>query len=401
MADLEVKRVIGPWPCASAETRAAASKRSWLQEGAVLLVLLASWWACASAAWGANDPDSMKFRSEAIPETQVSLVPDSRTDLPAPGDRLVSHASSIVAVDNGGGRKDLLVFWFAGKRESGADVEVFSSRFDAAEFNWSAARSVLRRSEVEEALGHAVRRIGNPVAWADDRGRVHLFVVVTGLGGWAASRILHAVSDSDTLEFEVQRVLPLSPLFNKSTLVRTPVVPLEDGGVLLPVYFELGRKYSSQVRFAPSGELVSMGRLTSNGAFLQPAIAAAGASSAIALFRDGGDGRRLAVSRSGDGGRTWSGPLTTNVPNPDSSVAVAALPDGSFIAALNPLAEGRHTLALFRSRDGLTWEFEHFIEMGSLQDEYSYPALLRIGTALHLTYTARRAGIRYRSYALR
>lgn len=103
-----------------------------------------------------------------------------------------------------------------------------------------AGRAVGRHApDARRTIGVAVRRIGNPVAWRDANGRLHLYVVGTGLGGWAASRVVHLQADgpNDTasvngLRLQAQRVLPLMPLtpwFNTSTLVRALPQPLQDG----------------------------------------------------------------------------------------------------------------------------------------------------------------------------
>ena len=115
------------------------------------------------------------------------------------------------------------------------------------------------------------------MAWRDSQGRIRLFVVATGLGGWDASRILHLRQsnqgqDFAALSFAVQRVLPLSWLWNTSFLVRTAPLPLKDGGMTLPVYFELGLKYPEALRFNASGEFLGTVRISSRNHLLQPTL---------------------------------------------------------------------------------------------------------------------------------
>ena len=90
------------------------------------------------------------------------------------------------------------------------------------------------------------------------------------------------------------------------------------------------------------------------------------------------------------------------MPNPDSGVALLGLPDGSLLMACNPLARGRHVLALMRSTDdGATWTQASVVEDGPPDAEYSYPclALAPDGSVL-LSYTFRRERIRMRTFRL-
>ncbi len=101
-----------------------------------------------------------------------------------------AHASSLLPMPSGHAAV-VMAFWFAGTRESAADVHIAAAQFERATQQWSAARWVVNRQTLSQALGFGVRRLGNPVAWLDTQGRIHLFVVATGLGGWAAGRIVH------------------------------------------------------------------------------------------------------------------------------------------------------------------------------------------------------------------
>jgi hypothetical protein len=104
--------------------------------------------------------------------------------LPMPPNTPSAHASSLLAMP-GSHAAAVMAFWFAGARESAPDVQIAASQFDRASGRWSPARFVLDRHDLGAALGFAVRRLGNPVAWLDSQGRINLFVVATGLGGLA------------------------------------------------------------------------------------------------------------------------------------------------------------------------------------------------------------------------
>ena len=202
-----------------------------------------------------------------------SLVMDASGHIPMPQDARVAHASNLLAMP-AGHPSALSVFWFAGDRESAPNVKIAVSQFDRRTQAWLPARFVVDRQLVGAQFGFGLRRLGNPVAWLDGSGRIHLYVVATGLGGWAAGRIVHLVQSSATsqladLEFVPERVLPLSWLWNTSFLVRNSPLPLADGGMLLPAHFELGHKYPVALRMDATGAWVGVTRISRRGPLLQ------------------------------------------------------------------------------------------------------------------------------------
>lgn len=372
---------------------------------AALLVLGVAWAIHADAVLRRPSIEPVARFAVAQPTQAIARLQETGLfDLLAPDGMPASHSSTLVAARAADGGEELVAFWFAGARESAADVRIFTSRFtqapEAQTRSWSTPVSVVDRDLLGAALGFGVRRIGNPVAWADEAGRVHLFVVATGLGGWAASRIVHLVSSDRALSFAVERVLPLSPLFNTSMLVRGAPVAMAGGGALLPIYFEIGAKYPLALRLGADGEPTDLVRVADGVDFAQPSIVPLGPDTGVALLRDVGKGRRLRLVRTEDGGRSWAPMQTSDQPNPDSSMVALRLPDGSLVAAGNPLENGRHVLALLRSTDGASWKIWKRVEDGVTGDEFSYPSLQLLGSELHLSYTWQRRHIRHRRYSM-
>jgi predicted neuraminidase len=316
----------------------------------------------------------------------------------------VAHASALLALP-ATHPAALLAFWFAGQRESAADVQIAASQFDRATQQWSAARFVVNRHTLATELGFAVRRLGNPVAWLDGQGQVHLFVVATGLGGWAAARIVHlrqsgGGQDFAKLSFQVERVLPLSWLWNTSFLVRTAPLSLQDGGMVLPVHFELGIKYPVALRFDAGGNFLGMARISSRKHLLQPTLLMAEQSRWLALMRDQRLDGKVAVAQSVDGGQHWSDLPDLILHNPDSSVAALALAPGRMFLVHNALPKGRTVLDLSASADGEQWNLAQTLARGTGQDEYSYPALAWSDDSLWVSYTEQRKAIAWRRFSL-
>lgn len=324
--------------------------------------------------------------------------------IPVPLATPVAHASALLAMP-ASHPSALLAFWFAGRRESAADVQIAASQFDRATQQWSATRFVVNRHVLAEQLGFGVRRLGNPVAWLDGQDRVHLFVVTTGLGGWAAARIVHlrqsgSGQDFAALSFEVERVMPLSWLWNKSFLVRTAPLSLKDGGMVLPVHFEMGIKYPVALRFDASGAFLGMVRISNRNHLLQPTLLMTEESRWLALMRDQSLEGKVAVAQTLDGGQNWTDLPDLALHNPNSSVAGLALAPGRMFLAHNSLPTGRSVLDLSISTDGQNWVLAQTLARGAGDDEYSYPALAWAGGSLWASYTDQRQAIAWQRFSL-
>lgn len=359
-------------------------------------------------------------RPGALPEAQAlwpmgatlaasdsALLPAGRGEIPMPANTPAAHASSLLAMPTGH-PSALLAFWFAGARESAADVQIAASSFDRARQQWSAARFVVNRQALAAQLGFGVRRLGNPVAWRDGQGRIHLFVVATGLGGWAAARVVQLRQrdtgpDFAALSFEAVRVLPLSWLWNTSFLVRTAPMALADGGMVLPVHFELGLKYPVALRFDASGELRGMVRISARTHLLQPTLLMTSPSHWLALMRDQSGVGRVGVAQTRDGGQHWSDQPDLALHNPDSSVAGLALAPGQLLLAHNSSPHARTVLDLSRSTEGRDFSLVQTLAQTSAQGpgapEYSYPALAWVDDSLWVSYTDRRQQIAWQRFA--
>lgn len=302
-----------------------------------------------------------------------------------------AHAATLAQLADG----RLAAAWFAGSREGAADVAVWFATLDAK--GWSEPRAIATRESTAGATWAYVRKLGNPVLHREG-GNLHLWYVSAAVGGWAGSSINHAVSTDDGATWGPARQLVTSPFFNISTLVRTPPLPLADGGLGLPVYHEFIAKHGEWLRLGPDGRILGKERLSQPRSTIQPAVAALDAQRAVAFLRDAGPGPgRVRVATSADGGRTWPAGEALALPNPNSSVALLRLASGRLLLAGNP-ESGREALLLWLSADeGQTWRQVRVAE--SAPDggaEFSYPALLldREGR-IHLAYTWRRQGIKH------
>ena len=365
--------------------------------GFALLVLLAVW-ALQTAQGPSASPRPLAAPAPGLPGEQAAAghwAPVARGTIPMPLGVPAAHASVLVAMPAGDSAA-LTAFWFAGDRESAPNVQIAASRFDRALQTWSPAQMVVNRHAMGAQLGFGLRRLGNPVAWVDARGRMHLFVVATGWGGWAASRVLHLRqapgSSASDLQFEPLRVLPLSWLWNLSYLVRTAPLPLADGGMVLPAYFELGAKTPVALRFDAEGEWLGMARMSQRTHQLQPALLATSATDWLALLRDTRPKGKIGVAQTHDGGQTWRDAPDLPLDNPDAGVASLSV-GAQHLLVFNPSTFSRQSLRLARSADGAQWATERELEDGVPGQEFSYPAMAWADRSLWVSYTDQRKSI--------
>ena len=371
----------------------------------VMRSLLLALAACAALVWpGWGRPPPAMQAVWPAPALAGPLSAVQRMDggvIPMPPNTPAAHASSLVAMP-ADSAASLLAFWFAGTRESAPDVQIAFSWFDRQHQAWQPARFVVNRAQMGAELGLGLRRLGNPVGWRDARGRVHLFVVATGLGGWAAGRVLHLIQKSpfgidssalSAMEFEADRTLPLSWLWDTSHLVRSMPLALADGGMLLPLYFELGIKYPMAARFDRDGRFVALQRLSARGDLLQPTLLMLTPSHWLALLRDHGPQQRIAVSATESGGVQWNDQPDLALANPDASIAALGLAPQALALAYNPSTQGRQTLTLALSANGRDWHDALTLAQGGPDSEYSYPALAWADGSLWVSYTDMRQRI--------
>lgn len=306
-----------------------------------------------------------------------------------------AHAASLAQLQDG----TLLAAWFAGSREGADDVAIYLSRQEGK--TWSTPTPIATRGDTAAELHRHVRKLGNPVLYVDHKNHLHLFFVSVSLGGWAGSATNHKISTDGGLTWGAAQQFITSPFFNISTLVRTPPIPLQDGGLGLPVYHEFIAKHGEWLRLGTAHQIVSKTRITQDRAALQPSVVALDQHHALALMRDSGPGKgHILAAHSIDGGHTWQPSPPLPITNPNSSINLLKLNNGALLLAGNP-APGRSTLMLYLSQDkGGTWQSLGPVEASPEQKdktiEYSYPSLLQDQRGhIHMLYTWNRQGIRH------
>ncbi|MCL4313789.1 MAG: exo-alpha-sialidase [Actinobacteria bacterium] len=222
---------------------------------------------------------------------------------------------------------------------------------------------------------------GNSVP-VEDGGKLWLFFVTGSGTNWEKSRIRTLVSDDNGLSWSERHVLDLPP----GWMVGTAALTTSWNELILPLYHEragIGRFAIFSVGNMEAGPTVLSGVISSDSWLIQPAIVEwHGELLGFLRSRSG----YLFKSKSTDRGRTWEQALSTDIPNPNSRIAVASLGSGEIVMAYNPLrsgvirfgpgqlCSGREILRVARSLDGaLSWPRELRGDLAYGTGEYGYP----------------------------
>lgn len=309
----------------------------------------------------------------------------------------MAHVASICELSD----DRLAAAWYSGSREGAMDVAIFfSTRGPAAEAAWSEPRPIVDRLSASRELRRYVKKVGNPLLFTDDDGRLWLVYVTITFGGWSASSLNVKTSDDGGATWTDSRRLTLSPFLNLSELVRNNPVPLQGGGFAIPIYHEFVGKFPELLWFPPAESPAGLSwrktRMAGGRSYIQPSVVPLDGRSAQAFFRDGSDRRAVARALTRSGGVSWTRPAPLDLPNPDAAVSALKLSDGRLLMAFNDSRDGRGNLKLAVSGDqGLSWR-----RVATLEDQpgerFAYPYLFRARDGkIHLVYTWRMKRIKH------
>ena len=320
----------------------------------------------------------------AVPQlTEKSFF--SEEVLNAGQDLPMVHVASLTAMTNG----TLAAIWYGGAAECASDVEIYYSE-KPLHSSWTAPRAIMTRRQAAENLARPVKALGNAVLLGNPDGSQRLLFVTIAMGKWSGSQLNTCVSQDGGRTWSKAERLTLSPFFNFSELVRNRPVPTEGGGWCVPVYQEFLGKFPELLwlKEVNGGLITGKTRIAGGCSSFQPSLIPLDAKRAVVLLRDYTDARKMFVSRSEDGGITWTMPVPTNLPNPDAGISGLRLSDGRLLVAYNDSPSNRENLALALSGDeGRSWKKIAELEFESGKS-FAYPYLTRASDGvIHMVYT--------------
>ena len=288
------------------------------------------------------------------------------------------HASTIAE-----SRGTLVAAWFGGSQEGKSDVGIWIARKEAS--GWS------EPLEVANGISPDGERYPcwNPVLFQAKDGTLLLFYKVgPRWDSWWG--MLIESTDGGRTWSEPKR-LPggmLGPIKNKPVL-------LADGRLLCGSSTEVaGWQVHLEWTDDCDQNWEKTNSLTSSGDIgaIQPTILQHSDTNLQILCRT--KQKRIAESRSDDGGRTWTELTLTELPNPNAGIDAVTLRDGRHLLVYNHTTEGRSPLNVAVSQDGTHWKAALVLENDP--HEYSYPAIMQTEDGLvHVTYTWKRERIKH------
>ena len=219
----------------------------------------------------------------------------------------------------------LMLVYFAGSREGASDVKIMSHFVDKDSLESTPQQAILDAKMLSMMTRKFIKKLGNPVIFRDKNGKLHLFVVGVSLGGWATAKIYQLSFSDDLQSLEFKSELHLGLLANFSHLVRTPPVPLENGGFMLPLYHELARKYALVAFFDENANFIRASRINRLKNQLQPTIIALDSHECLAFFRNHKAHNNASfLQKCDDFGRIWDLPKRTNLKGYDDSALLVS-----------------------------------------------------------------------------
>lgn len=315
-----------------------------------------------------------------------------------------SHVSSITPLSDG----RVMAAWYSGSREGAGDVSILTSIYEPTVGSWSKERAVVTRSSASKELGRYIKKLGNPVIFTDAEERLWLVYVTVSIGGWSGSSLNYKVSLDSGSSWSQSVKLVTGPLFNVSTLAKNKPVLLDNGAWILPVYHEFLNKFPELLFLTPFSTPEKVGldgrnrRTSFAPGVLQGSLLVTGHGELRAFYRNATetDKRYVLTSLSSDNGKTWTPPLETTLPNPDSGLDVTWAGNGRALIVLNDTFSNRSRLALYSSADsGVTWTEVKVLE-DSEGREFSYPSIVRTPEGIyHVTYTYDRQRIKHITFS--
>jgi predicted neuraminidase len=287
------------------------------------------------------------------------------------------HASTIAHTSDG-----LIAAWFGGTAEKNPDVGIWISRFTAG--GWS------KPEEAANGIRNGKRYpCWNPVLFNSGDEILLFYKVGPSPSTWWGE----LMSSSDNgISWSASKRLPegiIGPVKNKPVMLRNGVLlcPSSTENDGWRVHMEMTPDFGDSWERTPALNEKNIGAI-------QPSILIHQSGKIQILCRSRQE--MILTSQSEDYGKNWSELVPMNLPNNNSGLDAVTLKDGSHLLVYNHLKEGRNTLNISISDDGVNWKAATILENEEKGTEFSYPAVIQSDDNLvHVTYTWNRKLIRH------
>ncbi|MBV8097130.1 MAG: exo-alpha-sialidase [Acetobacteraceae bacterium] len=316
-----------------------------------------------------------------------------QSQLPVPPGR-INHAPGIIELRSG----RLLACWYSGTTEANVDTVILCSSSSDAGATWSAPWQIAGPGE--QGIGAAARNksLGNIALYEDKAGRLWIIhgviqrwtlpIVGNVCVNWYCGRV------DARLSLDEGRTWSAPVRFDDQSGALPRAKPLHHPmlGDLVPLYRE--GPHTAHVR-ALNLAAVSPGEVPASRILpipghgtIQPSLVLLPGGQVRTYLRDS---RRVAIRTSvlDPATASWSPPVSTDLPNPDSGIDAFADDVGDIVVIYNPSTTNRRTLALAASRDGIHFPRRCALVPTGAEGDVAYPVVIRArDRTWHVIYSA-------------
>ena len=261
-------------------------------------------------------------------ELQESLTAKFDRTMLLPDSGIQSHASNLLILPNG----DTLCTWFSGTEEGTDDITIFMAELKAGTDSWS---------KPVPMSNNPGRSDQNPVLFAAPDGDIWLLYTSQVGGNEDTAIIQYRVSHDNGKTWSLQ-----SNLFpgESGLFIRHPLVVTANGEWLLPLYHCVvkndGKPWDGSYDYScvrvsqDSGQTWKEYEVPDSQGCVQMSIVKLQNNAGYVGFFRSRWADNIYRSFSNDGSR-WTPPKAIDLPNNNSSIQAALLPDGNIILAFN------------------------------------------------------------------
>ena len=237
-----------------------------------------------------------------------------------------NHASNIMPLPNG----DMLCAWFSGTQEGLADISIYMARLPAGGSEWV---------DLKKMSDDPQRSEQNPVIFPTPEGQVWLMWTAQKSGNQDTAFIRRRISKDNGQTWGEIETLFDTP----GTFIRQPVVVLQNGDWILPIFYcntvpgekWVGDADTSAVKISSDrGKTWSEYAVPESTGCVHMNVEQLSSGELVAVFRSRW-ADRIYMTTSADSGRTWLKPWPTQLPNNNSSVQFTRLNNGHLAMVFN------------------------------------------------------------------
>lgn len=257
---------------------------------------------------------------------QVRAAASGRTEAFLPSPTVQNHAANLSLLPDG----TLACVWFGGTMEGMGDISIYMSRLAPGSDVWSAPEKMSDDPKKSEQ---------NPMLFNAPDGKVWLLYTSQTSGHQDGAVVKRRMSEDAGKTFGDVSVLCDIP----GTFVRQPIIVNGRGEWLLPVFRCIGvpgARWSGDVDTAAvlistdAGTSWAIHDVPDSIGAVHMNIVPLGGDEMVALYRNRFS-EQVLRSRSSDGGRSWSAPEPTDLPNNNSSVQAVRTGGGRIAIVYN------------------------------------------------------------------